>query len=348
MKQVNNFLTAIFTNRWMQYLVFWGAIYIILARVFSYDGTIKQIDLVYTGLFMVSIGLAVGINSFVLIPRFLAKSKYAIYGVCLAIILAVATWFNIFTFQYLPGWIFPGYYFITYYSWYQVLQFMIAAVSVTTLLQLSRSWFREAELRQSLAELEQEKVATELKALRAQINPHFLFNSLNHIYALASKQSEQTAPAVLQLSQLLRYAIQNMNNEKVPLADEISYLKKFTNLYKNRTQHSERVKLNINYENGNFSIAPMILVVFVENCFKHGSITQEGEHIAIDLTVENNILTLHTQNTIDSKRELPQESTEQGLDNVRRRLELLYPDKHLLQIQQTNGQFNIELKMELS
>ena len=348
MKQLNNYFRTFFSNRWTQYLLFWGVAYIILARFFSYDGTITQIDLVYTGLFLVSIWLAVGINSFMLIPKFLAKSSYATYGIFLVMTLAVATWFNIFTFQHLSGWIFPGYYFITYYSWYQVLQFMVVAVAITSLLQLSRSWFREAELRQSMAELEQEKIATELKALRAQINPHFLFNSLNHIYALASKQSEQTAPAVLQLSQLLRYAIQNMDSEKVPLADEISYVKRFTDLYKNRIQHPERVQLRINNEANDCMIAPMILVVFVENCFKHGSISHEDEYISINLSVESSILTLHTHNYVEDKRELPQESTEQGLENVRRRLELLYPDNHELNIHQAEGQFNVELEMKLS
>lgn len=348
MKQVNKYITKILTNRWTQYLLFWGVVYFILARFFSYDDTIKQIDLVYTGLFLVSIWIAVGINSFILIPRFLAKNKYTIYGGTLAITLAVATWFNISTFQYLSEWIFPGYYFITYYNWYQVLQFLVAAVGITTLLQLSRSWFREAELQQSIAELEQEKTKTELKALRAQINPHFLFNSLNHIYALATKRSEQTAPAVLQLSRLLRYAIQNMDKEKVSLADEITYVKEFTDLYKNRIQYPERIQLDIKNETNDHTIAPMILVVFIENCFKHGSISQEGEYISINLSVEDNILTLRTRNFVENDRELPQESTEMGLENVQRRLELLYPNKHHLHFKQADGKFNTELNMELS
>jgi sensor histidine kinase YesM len=335
-------------NRWVQYLRFWGLAYYILARHFSYDSVIEDIDLIYTALFLLSIWLAVGANSFWLIPEFLAKSKYFIYVLSLIVNLAVATWFNTFTFDYLSSWIFPGYYFISYYSWEQILQFVLVFVGVTTLLQLSKSWFREVEVRQYMAELEREKTKTELKALRAQINPHFLFNSLNHVYSLAVQKSSKTASAVLHLSQLLRYALQNMNKEKVSLKGELEYIRQFVELYKSRIHHPKRIQFEINGEAGDLEIAPLLLVVFIENCFKHGSINQEEEFITINLHLNQETLSLSTQNKVDSHTDLPKESTELGLDNAKRRLQLLYPDKHRFEFDRKEDEFNVELEMDLS
>lgn len=348
MNQLGDHLKTFFSNRWVQYLLFWGLAYYILARHFSYDAGIKDIDLIYTALFLMSIWLAVGANSFWLIPEYLAKSRYLSYLLSLIINLAVATWFNTFTFEYLSSWIFPGYYFISYYTWEQILQFVLVFVGITTLLQLSKSWFREAEVRQSMAELEKEKTNTELKALRAQINPHFLFNSLNHVYSLAVQKSSKTASAVLHLSQLLRYALKNMNKEKVPLRGELEYIRQFVELYKSRIHHPKRIQFEIKGEAGDLKIAPLLLVVFIENCFKHGSVNREEEFIKIELQINEEKLTLLTQNKVNNQIELPKESTELGLDNATRRLQLLYPNKHHLAFHREEDEFEVELEMELA
>nr|WP_240894625.1 histidine kinase [Fodinibius halophilus] len=202
-------------------------------------------------------------------------------------------------------------------------------------------------MQQSLAEIKEEKIATELKALRAQINPHFLFNSLNHIYALAVKKSSQTAPAVLQLSELLRYAIQRMNHEKVPLEEEIEYLEKFVALYKSRTHHPERVHFSVTGSPKNLTIAPLLLVVFVENCFKHGSTPLKNDSIDISLSIEEQKLRLQTKNRISQDHELPKISNGLGLENVRRRLVLLYENKYNLDIKRNDRFFEVDLELEL-
>ncbi len=340
-------LKILLNNRILQYLVFWMVSFLFLLKFFTKGYEIGLIDVAYTLLFHISLVFAVSINSFVLIPGYLAKGKYWKFGFLLVTSIFIAIGLNIFTFRYLSDWIFPGYYFISYYEWWQLLQFMFIYVGITSLLEFSKSWFREMQLQQEMAELEQDKIRTELKALRSQINPHFLFNSLNHIYALAVNQSGQTAKAVLQLSDLLRYAIKHMNKDKVPLKNEIEYLSEYVEWYKSRTDHSDRIHFTRPKTPNNLMITPLLLVVFIENCFKHGRISKPSDKIIIMLSLKETELRLTTENKIESSRELPVENSGLGLENVRRRLNLLYENKHNLDIRQNDNIYRVSLTIEL-
>ncbi len=340
-------LKILLYNRTLQYLVFWLVSFLFLLNFFTKGYEISFIDVVYTLLFHISLVFAVSLNSFVLIPGYLAKGKYWKFGFLLFALLFVAIWLNIFTFRYLSNWIFPGYYFISYYEWWQLLQFMFIYVGITSLLEFSKSWFREMQIQQEMAELEQEKIQTELKALRSQINPHFLFNSLNHIYALAVSQSGQTAKAVLQLSDLLRYAIRHMNKDKVPLKKEIEYLSEYVEWHKSRTDHSDRIHFTHPKTSNSLTITPMLLVVFIENCFKHGRISKPNDKIIITLSLKDSELKLTTENMVESNRKLPVENSGLGLENVRRRLNLLYENKHSLDIRQSDNMYRVSLTIDL-
>lgn len=339
-------LRTALTHRWAQYLYFWAFSFLVLSRYFSYDGSVGELDLIYTALFHISLAFCVCVNSYLLIPRYFAKRKYLLYIVLAVSLMLVSTWVNIATFRWLADWIFPGYYFISYYEWYDIVQFMVAYTTITTLLQLSRGWFREAEVRQELAEVERQRVQTELKALKSQINPHFLFNSLNHIYAMAVQRSPDTAPAVLQLSDLLRYTIRNMNRETVPLEGEIAYLEQYVELYRSRIHHPERVSFTVEGDPGERTVAPLLLIVFVENCFKHGSVSREGDHIDISLAIQGGSIRLETRNSVEGERELPEEGGGLGLENARRRLQLLYPSRHTLEITRSDDRFELALELE--
>lgn len=335
--------------RWGQYLLFWGLSFFILSRYFAYQNEISRIDIIYTFLFHISILAAVIVNSFYLIPRYLAEQKFLLYGLLFIAILIAATILNIITFRYLADWLFPDYYFISYFGWIEIVQFIATYLAITSLLQLSGSWFREAEIKQKLAETEQARTETELRALKAQINPHFLFNSINHVYSLAVKQSPKTAPAILKLSDLLRYTIRNVNETKVALEQEIEYLKTYTELYKNRVKHPERIKLIIQGPSDNLKIAPLLLLTFVENCFKHGSLTEEDDEMVISIEISGDTLTLQTENNIANHdpMELPEESSGLGLENARKRLQLLYPEHHHLNINKANNHFSLSLTIDL-
>lgn len=340
-------LKVLLNNRSIQYLIFWLISFLFLLNFFTKGYSINFIDVIYTLLFHISLIFAVSVNSFVLIPYYLARGKYWRYGILLIALIFVSIWLNIFTFRYLSDWIFPGYYFISYYEWWQLLEFMVIYVGVTSLLEFSKSWFRELQIRQEMAELEQEKVQTELKALRSQINPHFLFNSLNHIYALAVNQSGQTARSVLQLSDLLRYAIKNMNKDSVLLKNELEYVSEYVEWYKSRTDHSERIHFTRPKISDGLRITPLLLVVFIENCFKHGRISKPNDQIVIDLSLNDTVLRLTTENTVDPDRELPVENNGLGLENVRRRLNLLYDNRHTLDIRQNDSNYRVSLTIEL-
>ncbi|MDZ7693914.1 MAG: histidine kinase [Balneolaceae bacterium] len=250
------------------------------------------------------------------------------------------------TFNYLADLLFSGFFFIAIYTRLEIFGFFVVYVGISSLIDFSKSWFREMELEKTMQSLQKEKVETELKALRAQINPHFLFNSLNHIYALAYRQSPETAPAILQLSELLRYTLKQMDKATVPLQDELNYLQKYVDLYKHRLQHPEKVRFEIKGPVKGLMIAPLLLIAFVENCFKHGSIEEPGEMIDIEIQTNTNRLFLKTQNSTGIKTALP-ETSGIGLDNVRRRLNLLYPGKHILEIEDEEGTFIAKLTLDL-
>lgn len=334
-------------RRSVQYLLFWVVSFVFLVNFFTKGTDIGTIDVIYTLLFHISLVFAVSVNSFHLIPRYLARRRYTLYFTGLALALLAGAWLNIFTFRYLSDWLFPGYYFISYLEWWEILEFLAVYTGLTSLLEFSKSWFRELEIEKKMETLQKEKIETELKALKAQINPHFLFNSLNHIYALARRKAEETGPAVLQLSDLLRYALNKMEKEKVPLEEEIEYLKEYIDLYKSRIRHPERIIFEMNGDAGGMDIAPLLLVVFVENCFKHGSVKMEEECIRITIDVRNGKLQFTTSNTVDADRELPIEESGLGLDNARKRLNLLYPGKYRLEIGQTDRTFNTHLELRL-
>ena len=333
--------------RWVQYVLFWGISFVILSRYFAYQNEVSSIDLVYTALFHISILFCVAANSFWLIPQFLAEKRYVSYATLLVLTLITGTWINIYTFTYLADWFFSSLYFISYLNWTDIIQFLIVYVGITTLLQLSRSWFTEAEIKQELAEAKKEQAEIELKALRAQLNPHFLFNSLNHIYSLAVQQSPKTAPAVLQLSDLLRYVIKNMNNQEVNLSQELEYIKEYVDLNKQRVRHPERIQMSVNSFEGDYNIAPLLLITFIENCFKHGSVKNADDKITIEINVDEDELRLKTQNPLDINRELPKESNGLGLENAKRRLKLLYPDRHNLEIINDGSTYTTNLTITL-
>jgi len=198
-----------------------------------------------------------------------------------------------------------------------------------------------------LKELEAKQAQAELNVLKSQVNPHFLFNSLNSIYSLILTKSEIAGDAVLKVSDLMRYLLESSNKRKVLVKHELEFLQNYIDLEKIRLSN----KAEINYEfTGDYSgkiISPMLLIPFIENCFKHGisSISKQNE-IDISINVENNTLILQTKNNkapVPNKSLAKKEST--GIENVKKRLELLYPQRHQLVIK--NGKLVFQIKLTL-
>lgn len=188
------------------------------------------------------------------------------------------------------------------------------------------------------------KKVAELKLLKSQMNPHFLFNSLNTLYALLSeKEVEKAEDAILKLSDILRYSVYQVNNPKVTLADEITYIKNYIALQELRLAGKVTVTFKCTAEKNNLFIEPMLLIPFVENAFKHGVSYTNDSSIHIKLNVKEKELNFYVRNTIN---EIPKKTNEYsgvGINNVVSRLKLLYPNNHKLQVERINGFYSVFL-----
>jgi LytS/YehU family sensor histidine kinase len=198
-----------------------------------------------------------------------------------------------------------------------------------------------------LKQTEREKLNTELSFLKAQINPHFLFNILNTIYSLAIEQSNKTADAVVKLSSLMRYVIREADTKFVPLVKEFGYIENYIALQQLRLDDTAEIDFKIQGHPNGQQIAPLILISFIENAFKYGVNPQEKSLIQVHLSIVENHLHLRTFNK--KVRVFHDEDTSSGIgiENTKTRLELLYPNKHLLILNETAQDFTVELTLYL-
>lgn len=194
----------------------------------------------------------------------------------------------------------------------------------------------------------EEKLQTELQLLKAQINPHFLFNALNNIYSLTYMQSEKAPESVLKLSEMLRYVIEDCSSENVPLKKEIAYINSFIDFYKMKNPGERDILFSTEIENPEVRIAPMLLIPFVENSFKYCRIEEDKEgFIHLNLIEKDGKLTFSIKNTIFKARVLLPGSGK-GIPNVKQRLEIIYPGRHQLYIAPGENEFLIGLTIDLS
>jgi hypothetical protein len=200
--------------------------------------------------------------------------------------------------------------------------------------------------RNRLKAIEKEKTVTELSFLKAQINPHFLFNTLNSIYALAIQKSDATPGAVVKLSGMMRHVLQEAQQNYVSLESEINYVKDFIDLQKLRLDEKVKLSFNVSGELHAKKIAPLILMSFIENAFKYGVNSEQDSLIAISIRVDENILLLNVKNNKVRTTLASTSNTRLGLINTKKRLDLLYPG-YLLDIQDKDSEFLVNLKIQL-
>ncbi|AEI49108.1 sensor histidine kinase [Runella slithyformis] len=202
-------------------------------------------------------------------------------------------------------------------------------------------------INERLRRTEREKLNTELSFLKARINPHFLFNTLNTIYSLAIEQSSKTADAVVKLSALMRYVTQETDTDAVPLAGELTYIENYVALQKFRLDDTVIVDFSVKGHPNEQQIAPLILISFIENVFKYGVNPQETSVVQIQLSIAENRLHLRTFNK-KVRVFYDEESTGGiGIENTKMRLRLMYPSQHLLTITDTPESFTVDLTLDL-
>jgi two-component system, LytTR family, sensor kinase len=340
MQKLKIIFSRLIKNKVLQHLLFWSLSFLILLNVLRVSADIHRIDVIYTAIFHVPVLLIVYINLQVLFPLFLEKGRYFLYSIAVLVTVALGSGFYLMLFDRWIDYIFTGYYFIAYYSYWDMSLFFAVYVATTSLLHLARGWFR-------LQEIEQEKTLTELKALKSQINPHFLFNSLNSIYSLARKKSPQVPDKVVQLSDLMRHIIYESDVDFIPLEKEIEMVKNYIELQNLRTSKPEKIKLEINGDIKNKKIAPLLFLPFVENSFKHGLKSgAENAFVKISVAIIRRDLIFEIENTKGSKPSVSDSRYKGvGIENVRKRLELIYPGHHQLKIFDGDKTFKVHLQV---
>lgn len=333
----------------LSYLLFWAVSFYIGLEVFSYRDEYQTIDVIYNFLFHIPLVYAVSLHSFHLIPNFLAKSKFWIYGLLLILGLYGSTIpLYTLTFDVFAGWLFPDYYLVGVFTRLEFVGIVTLYLILSSSLEFAQTWFSSLKAKNRIIELESQKAASELKVLRAQVNPHFLFNSLNTIYNEALKKSDKAPAMILKLSDLLRYVLDKMEEDRVPLAEELSYLQNYVDMQLERLNNPEKVSFTVKGDPGSMKIAPLLLINFVENAFKHADLQSKDGLVTIDINIERGSLELNSKNKIrDRSLEVDRGNNGLGIENARRRLELSYPKKHTLEITNNNQKYSIHLYMEL-
>ena len=295
----------------------------------------------YVLVFHLTIAAAVYYNIQVLVAKFLRESRFGIYLATISGLIVLAACANFTLFDYVIDKLFPSLYFISYYKIWELMLIVGSYLAFTTVSNFA--WQYTAVLIAN-----RDKAQNELSALKAQINPHFLFNNLNTIYSMASRNDEKTKDVILQLSDFLRYVLYDTASEMIPLEKEVDIIRTYVSLQKERV-NPEITRIELTTE-GNFTgveIAPLLLLPLAENCFKHGTGSKSGA-IKMHIGLKGKQLLFTTDNTI-SLREKGRENENGGIgiSNVEKRLNLLYPERYELHYGEHEGKFRLEMKIEL-
>ncbi|WP_259014683.1 sensor histidine kinase [Emticicia fluvialis] len=213
------------------------------------------------------------------------------------------------------------------------------------MLKFLEDWFK---LEGQKKEVENEKLVTELRFLKAQINPHFLFNTLNNLYSLAFSNSPNTTEVIAKLSKMMRYMLYDSNHAQVPLTKEIEYIENYISLEKLRLNQQIPIDFIVEGNTSQVMIVPLVLITFLENAFKHGvNGNDPSSWVKVLLQIEGNTCIYTVENSRLHSINTIKESSGIGLQNLRRRLELSYPGKHKLSVENKNKMHSIQLKIDL-
>jgi len=282
------------------------------------------------------------LNAFLLFPRLVYAKRYLLYIVTLvAIFLATMV---------VHGWIFKALIDSRQFIFTRSAAFNLPAYVLTIAASIAYRLLNDRAINESLEQQKQaENLKTELSFLRSQISPHFVFNILNNITALARLKSAELEPTIMKLSSLMRYMLYETNEEKVSLQTEAEYLQSYIDLQKQR--FGNKVDIQVSMEEtiaGTYEIEPMLLIPFVENAFKHGIGLVNDPEIHVSLSTKDGILYFSVANKyVEAATDQKDKTSGIGLTNVKRRLNLLYRNDHGLLVSKSEGWFRISLQLNL-
>lgn len=331
--------------RWIGHIIFWLILLVILvASDFNKVGWPlvlyqKLVDILFYALIIYT-------NILYLIPNFLTRKRFWTYVALLILSVIVFTPIKIaiqvLLFSDIPT---LQSYFINNQSYFFMSMFLVGSAS--TIYGILTDWFIHQSERM---ELQKENMQSELRFLRSQINPHFLFNTLNNLYALTLKKSDDAPEIVLKLSEMMRYMLYECNERKVLLSKEVAYMKNYLDLEKLRQHETIDIRFNLSGSITTQKMAPLLLIPFIENSFKHGPNSQINKGwVSIDLHVDGNELffTIENSKGVSKPRLTHRKSGGIGLVNVRRRLNLMYDEQYDLNISNEPDLYHVSLKLNL-
>lgn len=332
---------------WLHFL-FWGTIYLTWVIVFQKQSFAfeRTVTIQFCYLFFVAANFYFII--YFLAPKFLYRGKmisfglFSIAGIVGAALLRVpvATYLNKEVF--IPHQPQPGFREIFLNSLINISIWVISLVA---------AWFiyEKARFKKMISEIEKEKNDTELNFLKAQFNPHFLFNSINSIYGHIDKQNAVARTMLLKFSEMLRYQLYECNVDRINIDKEINYIRNYVALQQMRKDEDLFVQINIDESIRGITIVPLLFIAFIENAFKYVSNDDTMENrVEISLLQDNDYLVFRSFNTKDVYRNTITEHKGIGIANVKRRLELLYPSKHELIINEGKKNYEVTLRLQIT
>lgn len=278
----------------------------------------------------------------VLFPRYFGRKKF---GLAFLLALAVSAATTFAGVAFLTFVLYPecadeagtesGFYFGGIVTYFQLVGGLVAFV-----IRGFSTWFEEVELKEALQE---KNHAMELALVKSQLDPHFLFNTINNIDVLILKDPEEASEYLNRLSDIMRFMLYETKTEVIPLSKELAYIEKYIALQRIRTANETYVDFQVVGSPAGRSVAPMVFIPFIENAFKHTTNKKAENAINISLEITSDAIRMTCTNRLEPHRQLP--NTEGGLGNelIRKRLELLYPDRHQLEVQRTAAEYHVNL-----
>jgi len=334
---VRNWSTKWGSSRFLQHVLFW-TLFLAFLTVSPEAQAIPVWKLALHNLVHIAVLIPPVYLHFFILEKFFFNRRYGTYFSLLLIITISSTLAASFIFKeffaYRGG--IPG-----------TAYFIFFSLVIASAAKLTKKAVRQ---RLQLKEIESKQLQTELALLKAQINPHFLFNTLNNLYGMARNQDKSTAEGIAHLSHLMRYMIHESRTDQVDLEKEIEQINRLIELQKLRFAADDDIDIDFRVEGDpkSVQIPPMLLIPFVENSFKHGISLDRPSFIKIVLSVQRGHLEFSAKNSVHGQRSEPAESdTGQGLRNVKRRLEILFPESHELKIEISEHIFEVDLAITL-
>ena len=288
--------------------------------------------------------------AYYLLPRYFSTRRYLpliIFSV-LGFITAILLMRIILYFFIIPTY-YPVYQTSSAFWSFNLAQYTFYILSTVAIVVMIKYTGQMRQMEKVKNQLEKQNLSSELALLRSQVNPHFLFNTLNNINALVKKDPERTNQSILKLSDIMRYMLFEAANEKVHLVKEIEYIRSYIGLLSLRLEKADYIRFSVTGEPQQISLPPMLFIPFVENAFKHGLKDADSPGILISLNIGKERLNFEVRNFIKSPSlaDTP-DSKGIGIVNLKRRLELLYPDKHILLIRSDGKEYFCRLELDLT